>query len=290
MNVTVEPFVTKSIEETRQYLAKQTGLVGFFATMGYLHHGHRNLLKKARQECDVVVLSIFINPLQFAANEDLDRYPRDLERDLAMAKEEKVDLVFCPTPDMMYPKPILTQVSVKGITDLLCGASRPGHFDGVATVVTKLFNIVQPDRAYFGLKDAQQVAVINRMVDDLNIPVEIVPCPIIREADGLAMSSRNVYLSEEERKQAVILYQTLQQAQKWINAGLNDTKALRQRVEDTVNACPLADIDYVEILKYPELTPVEDIKGHTIIVALAVKFGNTRLIDNVLLNSEGKPV
>jgi pantoate--beta-alanine ligase len=286
MLLTAETLVTKSIEETRQHLAKKTGIVGLVPTMGYLHDGHRSLIKQARKECDVVVLSIFVNPLQFGANEDLDRYPQDLEQDLTMASDEKVDIVFCPTRDIMYPKSILTHVSVKGITDLLCGASRPGHFGGVATVVTKLFNIVQPDRAYFGLKDAQQVAVISQMVEDLNMPVDIIPCPIVREADGLAMSSRNVYLSSDERKQAAILYQTLQQSQTWIDEGLYNTAALKKKMEDMITTRPLAEIDYVEILTYPELELITNIEKQNIIIALAIKFGNTRLIDNVLIKRE----
>ncbi|WP_432776990.1 pantoate--beta-alanine ligase [Brevibacillus gelatini] len=274
-----------TIEELRVHIkaARQQGKkIGFVPTMGFLHEGHLSLVKAAREKCDLVVMSIFVNPLQFGPNEDFERYPRDIERDSKMAAEAGVDLLFTPSVEEMYPKPILTTVSVANVTTPLCGASRPGHFDGVSTVVLKLFSIVQPDCAFFGQKDAQQVAVVTQMVQDLSIPVEVIPCPIVREADGLALSSRNVYLSAEERAQALVLSQSLQQASAWLKEGL-PLAEIKQRIKQMIAEKPLAEIDYVEILRYPELQPVEnEVSGQTIIVALAVRFGKTRLIDNLI--------
>lgn len=270
--------------------------IGFVPTMGYLHEGHLSLLRRARAENDVVVLSIFVNPLQFGPNEDFDKYPRDEERDLAMAREVGVDYVFLPDARVMYPRPNLTTVKVSGITERMCGASRPGHFEGVATVVLKLFNIVQPDRAYFGLKDLQQVAVVQTMVEDLNVPVDIVPCPTVREADGLALSSRNVYLSAEERRQALVLSESLRMAQDWIAEDDSLTVSeLRERIERHLSTAPLAQIDYVEVTVFPELrelAPDETVgrlrAESQLAIALAVRFGATRLIDNVLIPKKGE--
>jgi len=254
--------------------------IGIVPTMGYLHEGHLSLVKAARETCDVVVMSIFVNPLQFGPNEDFDRYPRDLERDRALADQAGVDMLFTPEVSEMYPRKILTNISVSNVTNPLCGRSRPGHFDGVATVVMKLFQIVQPDYAFFGQKDAQQVAVVTQMVQDLNVPVQIVPCPIIREADGLAMSSRNVYLTPEEREQALVLSHSLTLAEKWLREGVSIGE-VRGRVMDIISEKPLAAIEYVEILSYPELEPLDHaVPGTTLILALAVRFGKTRLIDN----------
>ncbi|RNB84979.1 pantoate--beta-alanine ligase [Brevibacillus panacihumi] len=254
--------------------------IGIVPTMGYLHEGHLSLVKAARETCDVVVMSIFVNPLQFGPNEDFDRYPRDLERDRALADQAGVDMLFTPEVSEMYPRKILTNISVSNVTNPLCGRSRPGHFDGVATVVMKLFQIVQPDYAFFGQKDAQQVAVVTQMVQDLNVPVQIVPCPIIREADGLAMSSRNVYLTPEEREQAIVLSHSLTLAEKWLREGVSIGE-VRGRVMDIISEKPLAAIEYVEILSYPELEPLDHaVPGTTLILALAVRFGKTRLIDN----------
>lgn len=268
-----------------EYRRKNDGSVGFVPTMGYLHEGHASLLRKARSQSGLVVLSIFVNPLQFGPGEDFERYPRNTERDLEVAEAAGADLVFMPTVSEMYPTPTRTTVAVSGITSRLCGASRPGHFDGVATVVSKLFHIVQPDQAFFGLKDAQQVAVIKQMVQDLNLPVEIVPCPTLREQDGLAMSSRNVYLSDEERKQALVLSQALNKAKEFVQAR-NSFYAteLQSLVSSHIATAPLAVIDYAEVLAFPTLEPFEN-STHTdsIIIALAVKFGKTRLIDNVIL-------
>lgn len=271
----------------KAYRRKNDQSVGFVPTMGFLHEGHASLLQKARSQSGLVVLSIFVNPLQFGPGEDFERYPRNEEQDLAVAEAAGVDIVFMPSVDEMYPTPIRTTVSVSEVTTRLCGASRPGHFDGVATVVSKLFNMVQPDQAFFGLKDAQQVAVIEQMVQDLNIPVEIVPCPTLRENDGLAMSSRNVYLSAEERQQALVLSQSLQQAKAFIHSKLASSftsQELEILVRDHIQTAPLAVIDYVEVLSYPTLEPFEHSHSiTTLIIALAVKFGKTRLIDNLIL-------
>lgn len=278
----------QTIRELQGILAEEQGkIVGLVPTMGYLHQGHISLIERAVQECDRVVVSIFVNPLQFAPNEDLKRYPRDLKRDLRLAKEAGADLVFCPEINEMYPAKPRTTVSVTELTHRLCGASRPGHFDGVATVVSKLFHIVMPNRAYFGLKDAQQVAVIQQMVNDLNFPVEIVPCPIVREEDGLAMSSRNIYLSPEERKKAVILYQTLCEATKQKESGqLIHASQAADFIREKLEAISGLSVDYVEVLSYPGLAPVQELGQQTSIAAVAVWLGNTRLIDNVIWSSE----
>jgi pantoate--beta-alanine ligase len=257
--------------------------------MGYLHEGHASLMRTAKEQSDIVVLSIFVNPIQFGPNEDLDKYPRDAERDLALAEKLGVDVVFLPSVSEMYPQPTKTKVKVEEVTTRLCGASRPGHFDGVTTVVTKLFNIIQPQKAFFGMKDAQQVAVIKQMVLDLNIPVDIVPCPIVREEDGLAMSSRNVYLSAENRQAALVLSQSLFAVDEWVQSGeMKSVGQLRDRIVEQIAGFPTAEIDYVDILSFPGLTEMasdeqlRDWKGKAII-ALAVKFGATRLIDNRIL-------
>lgn len=281
--------VVKRIDEVRAAVrkARQEGKrIGFVPTMGYLHEGHLSLIDRAREMTDYVVMSIFVNPLQFGPNEDYDRYPRDLERDERMARQRGVDLLFTPDVAEMYPEPIKTTVHVADLSAPLCGASRPGHFDGVATVVLKLFNIVQPDYAFFGLKDAQQVAVVSRMVRDLNVPVTIVPCPIVREADGLAMSSRNVYLSPEERRQATVLYESLQWAKEAVATGLRDWEALKRGVRERIAQKPLAEIDYVDVLAYPDLVPPRGVPGEQVLIAVAVRFGRTRLIDNALVTLE----
>jgi len=273
--------------------------VGLVPTMGYLHEGHASLLRRARTENDLVVLSIFVNPIQFGPNEDLDRYPRDAERDLALAEREGVGAVFMPSVEVMYPQPTKTKVTVAELTSKLCGATRPGHFDGVTTVVSKLFNIVAPNRAYFGQKDAQQVAVVAQMVKDLNFDIEIVPCPIVRENDGLALSSRNVYLSVEEHESALILSRSLKQLEADVYSGQAITAMeARQQLMQKIGSEPLAEIDYVEIAAFPDLTALQEtnslsseLKAHgAILVAVAVKFGTTRLIDNVLLTGKGEAI
>lgn len=282
--------VVRSIEQLHEALEymRQGGHtpIGFVPTMGYLHEGHASLLRRAGEMSNTVVMSIFVNPLQFGPNEDYDSYPRDENRDLELAEREGVDIVFIPSVEEMYPQPTRTTVSVSELTTRLCGASRPGHFNGVTTVVNKLFNIVQPDYAFFGLKDAQQVAVLRRMVSDLNMNVEIVPCPIIREGDGLALSSRNVFLSSEERSQALVLSRSLREARQSIEEGKVRTVAeVRELLTSVISSSPLAVIDYAEILTFPNLESLDrealitDVEGE-IIIALAVKFGRTRLIDN----------
>lgn len=282
--------VVRSIKQLREALEymRQGGHtpIGFVPTMGYLHEGHASLLRRAGEMSNTVVMSIFVNPLQFGPNEDYDSYPRDEERDLELAEREGVDIVFIPSVEEMYPQPTRTTVSVSELTTRLCGASRPGHFNGVTTVVNKLFNIVQPDYAFFGLKDAQQVAVLRRMVSDLNMNVEIVPCPIVREGDGLALSSRNVFLSPEERSQALVLSRSLREARQSIEEGKVTTVAeVRELLTSVISSSPLAVIDYAELLTFPNLEGLEnevlltDVNGE-IIIALAVKFGRTRLIDN----------
>jgi pantoate--beta-alanine ligase len=263
--------------------------IGFVPTMGYLHAGHRSLLETAREQTDTVVLSIFVNPLQFGPNEDFERYPRDTQRDLQIAEAAGADLVFMPSVAEMYPRPLSTKLTVSGdVAAKLDAVSRPGHFDGVATVVCKLFQIVQPDLAYFGMKDAQQVAVIRRMVEDLNMPINIVPCPTLREPDGLAMSSRNVYLSPEERVQAVVLSQALAEAKAYIEERQTavDIAELKRLLASRIGTAPLARIDYAEALTYPDFQAVDSWSpqsGADLIVALAVKFGSTRLIDNTIV-------
>lgn len=253
--------------------------------MGYLHEGHLSLVREARRRDDRVVATIFVNPTQFAPNEDLARYPRDEARDLALLEAEAVDAVFAPTVDEMYTEGFSTFVTVEGITQRLEGASRPTHFRGVTTVVLKLFNIVQPDRAYFGQKDAQQLVVIRRMARDLDVPVEIVGMPIVREADGLAMSSRNAYLTPEERAAAPVLSRALAQAAQMVARGVRDANEIRGCVEATIRAEPLAAIDYVSVADAGTLEELERIDGPALL-SLAVRFGATRLIDNTVLLPE----
>lgn len=258
--------------------------VGLVPTMGYLHEGHLTLMRQARAECDLVVVSIFVNPTQFGPNEDYSRYPRDLDRDLSLCRAVPVDLIFHPDVSEIYPQPFFTRVQVQTLTNYLCGASRPGHFDGVATVVSKLLNIVQPDLAYFGQKDAQQVAVIRQMVKDLNLPVEIQAVPTVRESDGLALSSRNVYLSPVERQAALVLYRSLKMAEAQVAVGARDLARLARDMEEMIAAEPLADIDYVAIVDHQTLQPIARLApGGMALAAVAVRFGRTRLIDNVLL-------
>ncbi|MGA8943874.1 MAG: pantoate--beta-alanine ligase [Thermoactinomyces sp.] len=281
--------IVKTVAAMREELKKRKGTVGYVATMGYLHKGHLSLAERARKETDTVVMSIFVNPLQFGPHEDFDEYPRDLKRDAQLAEQAGVDIIFSPDVEEMYPEQPLTTVKVHRITEQLCGAKRPGHFTGVATVISKFFHIIQPDRAYFGLKDAQQVAVIEQMVRELNFPVTIVPCPIVREEDGLAMSSRNVYLSAEERKQALILNQSLQEAKSLIEKGeLLYANDLAAYITKRIKSQPLAKIDYVEVRSYPKLEPVERVDRQPSIVAVAVYFGKTRLIDNFLFDGKGE--
>lgn len=259
--------------------------IGLVPTMGYLHEGHLSLVRQAKAESDLVVMSIFVNPLQFGPNEDFDRYPRDIERDKRLAAEHGVDFLFVPDQEEMYPEKPLTTVQVGGITEVMCGKMRPGHFTGVATVVTKLFNIIRPTYAYFGLKDAQQVAVLQQMVADLNIPVTIRSCPTVREADGLALSSRNLYLSSEERQQARFIYESLLTGKELIQQGERDPGVIKQKMEALLLTQSLINAEYIEIRTFPGLHELPTLKGveGKIIIAVAARLGDTRLIDNLII-------
>ena len=274
--------IIKTVEELRPIIQewRSQGLsVGLVPTMGYLHAGHKSLIVKAVSENDRVVVSDFVNPTQFGANEDLSTYPRDLERDAAVCQEAGASLVFHPEPEEMYAPDSCTFVDMDSLTKGLCGKSRPTHFRGVCSVVCKLFHIVTPDRAYFGQKDAQQLAVIRRMVRDLNFGISIVGCPIVREADGLAMSSRNAYLGEEERKAALILHSSLALGEKMLEEGERDARKVREAILGRLNTEPLARVDYVELVDAESLEPVEKAEK-PILAAIAVYIGQTRLIDN----------
>lgn len=259
--------------------------IAFVPTMGFLHEGHASLLREGRRRGDILVLSIFVNPIQFGPTEDLERYPRNLEGDCAIARECGVDIVFTPTAAEMYPHGFQTSIRVKELSLPLCGASRPGHFDGVATVVTKLFNIVQPDTALFGAKDFQQLAIIRRMVIDLSQPVEIIGMPIVREADGLAMSSRNAYLSPEERRSALCLSRAIDLVRERYASGERDAATLLAVARQLILAEPKAAIDYLELRAAATLETVDSVADSTL-MALAVRIGTTRLIDNTLLGDE----
>jgi len=274
--------VAKTISEMRALRRKLTGTVGFVPTMGYLHEGHLALVKQAKMENSAVVVSIYVNPTQFGPREDFRTYPRDLDRDLGLLEGEGADIVFVPSDDEMYPPRFSTWVDVEKVTDRLEGASRPGHFRGVATVVAKLFNIVQPTRAYFGQKDAQQVVVIKRMVADLNMSIEIVVVPTVRESDGLAMSSRNIYLNAREREAATVLFKALTVAKQLWQDGERDADKIRRRMTALIQGEPLARIDYVSIADAETLEELSSI-DRPAVASLAVRIGKTRLIDNMPL-------
>ncbi len=265
-------------------LRRETKTVGFVPTMGALHEGHLTLVKEARQMCDVVIVSVFVNPTQFGPNEDFERYPRDLTSDAALLAEYDVDYVFAPEVSEIYGPGFSTYVYVEGLTETLEGASRPGHFRGVATVVTILFNAVRPDLAFFGSKDAQQVGVIKRLTRDLGFETEIVVVPTVREESGLALSSRNAYLSEEERARAAVIYQALRDAKIAFRSGERNASAITQIVEDKIGSEPLARVDYIAVVSNDNLEPVEKIEDNEVLVAVAVRFGKVRLIDNIVLN------
>jgi pantoate--beta-alanine ligase len=274
--------VVKTIEEMRHIRAGLTDTVGFVPTMGYLHEGHLELVRRAKKDNDIAVVSIFVNPTQFGPKEDFEKYPRDTERDLGLLKGVGTDYVFMPLPADMYPPGFNSWVEVKGVTELLEGAARPGHFRGVATVVAKLFNIVQPARSYFGQRDAQQCSVIKKMVADLAMPLEIVIVPTVREPDGLAMSSRNVYLNPEQRQQALVLYQSLQLArQLWVTGGKN-AAFIRQSMTELIQTKPLADIEYISIANAETLEELDVLKP-PVLISMVVRFGKTRLLDNIIL-------
>lgn len=257
--------------------------IGFVPTMGALHEGHLSLVWTAQQRADVIVVSIFVNPIQFGPHEDFDRYPRDLQADVALLEREGVDYVFAPSVEAIYPPGYATYVTVEGLADRLCGRSRPGHFRGVTTVVLKLFEIIRPHVACFGQKDAQQLVIIKKMVADLNLDVEIVACPIEREPDGLAMSSRNRYLQPHERQAATILYRSLQHAQQMIEAGCREAPEIIAAMRQLIECEPLARIDYIEIVNAETLDPLNVLQGECLI-ALAVFIGPARLIDNLVVS------
>ena len=256
--------------------------ISFVPTMGYLHEGHLSLLRKGRKRGDVLVLSIFVNPTQFGPSEDLDSYPQDLQNDLELARSVGVDLIWAPLSNQVYPDGYATYVDVEGLTETLCGASRPGHFRGVTTVVSKLFNVVQPTKAFFGQKDFQQLAVIRRMVADLNMPVEIVGLPIVREPDGLAMSSRNVYLSAVQRQQALVLSRSINTAQEMARAGEVDSSQILATLHKMIHAQPDAEVDYLHICHQTSLADQEQVDTDSVLL-MAVFVGKTRLIDNSFL-------
>ena len=277
--------VVKTIQEAREIIAawRKEGLsVGLVPTMGYLHEGHQSLIAKSVSQNDRTVVSVFVNPIQFGPNEDLEAYPRDLNRDMQLVEATGGDFIFNPEPSEMYPPHFTSFIDTTETTELLCGAVRPIHFRGVCTVVGKLFNIVRPDRAYFGQKDAQQLATIRRFVRDLNFGIEIVPCPIVREADGLAKSSRNTYLSPAERQAALILSKSLKLGKEAIENGEKDAKKVIEIIKANLATEPLARIDYVEVVDFENIQRVDTISGETL-VAIAVYIGKSRLIDNFII-------
>jgi len=283
--------ILRTIEETRAWLSPRRRAgerIGFFPTLGALHEGHLSLIRQCRAECDVAVVSIFLNPTQFGPQEDLAKYPQTFEADAAACRAEGVDLIFAPGPEEMYPLEKLTWVTVERLSEHLCGAKRPGHFRGVCTVVAKLFNIIHPDVAYFAQKDAQQLAIICRMVEELNFPIEIRKCPTVREADGLAMSSRNVYLTGEQRRQTICLNKALNEARQLFENGLRDTHTIIAAMTGIIrDYAPDAKIDYISIVDNELLQPLTIIDKPALI-ALAVKIGSTRLIDNIVVDPARK--
>lgn len=286
--------ISGNIKETREQIKewKRQGLtVGLVPTMGYLHEGHQSLMEAAKRENDKVAVSIFVNPIQFGPKEDFASYPRDFEKDVALCERVGVDLIFHPEAEEMYKEDFCTYVDMDGLTKELCGKSRPTHFRGVQTVVSKLFHIMPADRAYFGQKDAQQLAVVKRMARDLSMDIEIVGCPIIREADGLAKSSRNTYLNKEERQAALILSKSLAEGKKLIEAGVKDAAQIKKRIEETIGQEKLAKTDYVEIVDFADITPIENLeqaKEGEVLCAIAVFIGKTRLIDNFIWKGHGQ--
>ena len=278
--------VVKATESVRALVktARSAGKkVGFVPTMGDLHIGHISLIETAAKECDFVVVSIFVNPTQFGEGEDFGRYPRPLEADLDICRKGSVDVVFIPTPKQMYPTENITWVNVEKLTETLCGESRPGHFRGVATVCAKLFNIVGPDAAFFGAKDAQQAVVIKRMVADLNMPLDIVVCPTVRDGDGLAVSSRNKYLTEEQKKDATLIYKSLQKCRQMIEAGITDTGQITAEMRKILSQTPSIQIEYVSIVDAESMQILNKIIGK-VLAAVAVRLGEARLIDNIVVD------
>jgi len=280
--------VVRDIEGMRDLVERTRAagrLVGLVPTMGFFHEGHLELMRRARTECGVVVVTLFVNPTQFGPSEDYDAYPRDFERDSALAEAVGVDYLFSPEAEEMYPEGFKTTVSVKELSEVMCGEGRPGHFDGVATVVAKLFNIIPAHRAYFGQKDAQQLLVIRMMARDLNFPIEIIAAHTVREEDGLAMSSRNSYLSPEERLAATVLYRSLEAAASLIESGENNAGVIREEMEQVVSAEPLVNLEYVKICDNIYLQPLSELSGE-VLVALAARVGRARLVDNMVFDVE----
>ena len=281
--------VCEEIDQVREQVAGARSrdparMVGLVPTMGALHAGHLSLIDAARRDCGWVVVSIFVNPAQFGPDEDLDKYPRPTSEDLDQCRASGVDLVFQPSVEVVYGSGCDTTVQVNAVSAHLCGRYRPGHFAGVSLVVTKLLNIVQPDRAYFGQKDAQQLAVIRRLAHDLNMPVEIIACPIVREPDGLALSSRNAYLNEREREQATVLYRSLLAIRDAVKGGSHDSAALVQAARDLIEQSGPCEIDYVELVDPQSMQPLAHLEEGSILAAVAVRFGECRLIDNLLID------
>lgn len=271
------------LKEILRFWRRQGLKIGFVPTMGYLHEGHQSLIERAAKENDKVVVSVFVNKMQFGPTEDFASYPRDLERDSIKCEEAGADLIFHPSHEEMYRSDFSSFVDMTGLTEGLCGKSRPIHFRGVCTVVTKLFNLVRPDKAYFGQKDAQQLAVITRMVRDLNMDIEIVGCPIIREEDGLAKSSRNTYLNAEERQAALILSRSLNLGKEKIEQGETSAGEIKRIITEHLATEPMAKVDYVEVVGWPDLNEIEVLDGKPVLVAMAVYIGKTRLIDNIII-------
>lgn len=281
----IEQIIDPGLMQARAIrLRKEGKRIGLVPTMGYFHQGHLSLMEAAVKETDCAVVSLFVNPMQFGPAEDFDRYPRDLERDLKLAQEAGVDIIFSPAVNMMYPKGFRTWVEVEELSDILCGAYRPGHFRAVTTVVCKLFNLVSPEIAYFGQKDAQQAIIIKKMTKDLNMGIKIRVLPTVREDDGLAMSSRNVYLAAKERRAALCLYKAIKKAEELVKKGERDTKTLVNQVQALIGSEPLAELEYVSICRMDDLSHIERIGGEAVL-AIAVKIGNTRLIDNTILKT-----
>ncbi|MGE8204305.1 pantoate--beta-alanine ligase [Heyndrickxia sp. NPDC080065] len=279
--------ITTRTEMTQiiKQLKSNSNTIGFVPTMGYLHEGHMSLVDKSRQQNDITIMSIFVNPMQFGPSEDFETYPRDLERDQSLAANAGVDYIFAPSVTEMYPEEMGNHLSVVKRANVLCGKSREGHFDGVVTVLSKLFHIILPDRVYFGLKDAQQVAVVDGLIQDYFFPIELIPVATVRENDGLAKSSRNVYLTESERKEASQLYQSLLSAKNAISDGERMVEKVADLIKEHIEKNTNGSLDYVEIYSYPSLIPLETINGK-IIIAVAVKFSKARLIDNIILDIE----
>ena len=273
------------MKETSKKARSDGKIIGLVPTMGFLHEGHLSLVREARKMSDIVVVSIFVNPTQFAANEDFDRYPRDITRDAEMLSNENVDYVFVPKAEEMYPENYQTFVKVRELSNILCGASRPDHFEGVTTVVMKLFHIVDPHFAFFGQKDAQQLVIVRKMVHDMSMDVEVVRLPIVREPDGLAKSSRNIYLKPDERQAATVLFQALEHARILVEQGERKSKTILREMREIIEKEPLARIDYVTVTDFADLKELKTLKGKCLI-AVAAYFGTTRLIDNTLVETE----